>query len=434
MSDLSNAYDAITGKQHKLTNTFNYYDGNQPLVYANERLREVFAGVEARFTENWCAVVIDTVKERIQLRGFEVPASVQGLADSIWEANELSLESDDLHTAALVTGESYLIVQGEGADIQMFYNDPRLCQAFYSFDNPRQMRYAAKMWIDDAGYYRMTLYYPDRFEYYRTAQKATQVSSASAFVPDDTEYPEGQAVNTYGTIPLFHFKTRKRDIQGDLIDVIPVQNGINKLMTDMMVAAEYGAFRQRWTISNADLGTLKNSPNEIWNLPGGDGIGQQTTVGEFSPTDLANYLNAISQLAGDIARITRTPKHYMYGQSGDPSGEALIAMEAPLNRKVQDRIERFTPVWKQVMSFVFQVAGKSVPQSEIIPLFETIETVQPKTQAEIRMLAISAGIPLNTELRREGWNDSEIESLTADKVEDNAQLGDSLLSQFSKGQ
>ena len=46
--------------------------------------------------------------------------------------------------------------------------------------------------------------------------------------------------------------------------MIPLQNAINKLVTDLMVAAEYGAFMQRWIISNADTSSLKNAPNEIW--------------------------------------------------------------------------------------------------------------------------------------------------------------------------
>jgi hypothetical protein len=34
--------------------------------------------------------------------------------------------------------------------------------------------------------------------------------------------------------------------QSDLKKVIPLQNAINKLATDMIVASEYAGFRQRW--------------------------------------------------------------------------------------------------------------------------------------------------------------------------------------------
>jgi adenylate cyclase len=61
----------------------------------------------------------------------------------------------------------------------------------------------------------------------------------------------------------------------------------------------------------------------------------QRATGERSPLDrttLANALTAIDKMASTIAIITRTPKHYFYSQGGDPSSEALIAMEAPLNQ------------------------------------------------------------------------------------------------------
>jgi hypothetical protein len=293
---------------------------------------------------------------------------------------------------------------------------------------------AAKMWVDDAGRYRMTLYYPDRLEYYITDAKAADVTGYGSFHLNTDEGAEGVAVNEFGQIPVFHFRLGTRGYKGDLKDVIPIQNGVNKLLTDMMVAAEYGAFQQRWIISNADLGKLKNAPNEIWNIPAGDGVGQQTSVGAFPATPLENFLKAIEHLAHDISRISRTPKHYFYSSGDSPSGEALIAMEAPLNKKAKDRIERFEPVWKQAMAFALMVGGRQVDPKEIIPVWDSVATIQPRTQSEIRLFDVQAGIPLITSLRREGWSDEEIDQMIQDKETMQKILGDSLLGQFEKGQ
>jgi hypothetical protein len=436
-TDVKLAFDTIMGKREKLADAFRYYDGNQPLVYANERLREVFAGVQVRFLENWCAVVIDACKERLQLNGVTAPDAVQEVVQAIWDTNQLGLESDDLHEAALVTGEAYLVVwPDENGAPEMFYNDPRLCHVFYRGDNPRAVRYAAKLWVDEDGGYRLTLYYADRLEYYRTVQKASAVGDASAFVVDDDEFADGMAANPFGEVPVFHFCLSRRGTlpKGDLENVIPIQNGINKLLTDMMVAAEYGAFRQRWIISNADVGALKNSPNEIWSVPGGDGMGQSTQVGEFQATDLGNYLNAIDQLASAVAKITRTPKHYLYAQGGDPSGEALIAMESPLTRKAEARIERFTAVWRRAMVFALKVAGLTVDVGDVVLKWDKVGTVQPMTQAQVRLLDVQAGIPLVTVLRREGWSEAEIETMQGEMETSGEQLGDAILGKFDKGQ
>lgn len=430
-SDLKKAYEAITGKRAVYSRLFQYYDGDQPLVYASQRLREIFAGVDARFTENWCSVVVDSLKERVELAGLTVPKAYQDLIDEIWQANELGLESDDAHEAALVTGEAFIIAwpDEETGQPACYYNDPRMVHVFYSSDNPREKRYGAKMWKADDGYARLTLYYPDRLEYYRSNQKADNVASAAGF--QSIEEPQ---VNPYGEIPVFHFRYSRRGNKSALTDVIPPQNGINKLLTDMMVAAEYGAFKQRYVISNADVSTLRNSPNEIWNIPAGDGIGQSSTAGEFSATDLKNYLDAISHLAGDVGRITRIPKHYFYNQGGDPSGEALIAMEAPLNKRTGRLIERWESTWKRLAVFLLRIGGVTLAPEDIQPQWLPVETIQPYTRAQIRLLENQVGMPLRTSLRREGWSDAEIEQMEAERETGSNDLGEQILSQFEKGQ
>ena len=265
---------------------------------------------------------------------------------------------------------------------------------------------------------RMTLYYPDRLEYYRSTGKAANVASSRAFVSYNPGEIEGGevATNPYGEIPVFHFRTERRKVKGDVVNVIPPQNGINKLVTDMMVAGEFGAFKQRWIISNADTSNLENAPGMIWDVPAGDGTGQQASVGQFDATDLTNYIKAIDHLASAVAIISRTPKHFIMQQGGDPSGESLIALEAPLNKRCQDHIDKFIPVWKEVIQFMLKVLGSDVEKKDISVVFNKPETVQPKTEAEIRTAGKGAGIPLVTLLRDEGKDKAWIDQMEKDKA------------------
>jgi hypothetical protein len=202
----------------------------------------------------------------------------------------------------------------------------------------------------------------------------------------------------------------------------------------MMVAAEYGAFQQRWIISQGDTSGIKNAPGEVLDIAAGDGVGQDTSVGSFSSTDLDNYLKAISTLASAVGSITRTPKHYFFGQGGDPSGEALIAMEAPLNKKAADRIDRFRPVWKKLAAFICLIEGVAVDPVDITPDFQRPETVQPKTSAEIVKLNTDSGIPLETAVIRAGWPQQEIDAMLKVKEEADAKAEASLANSLVKAQ
>jgi hypothetical protein len=420
VTDLERAYAALASKGVDYDLLWAYYDGNQPLRYSTERLAELFGDIRTRFVQNWCAVVVDAALDRLNLMRFKVtdnePATE--LLNALWQSTELNLDENDVHAAALVCGEGYVVVwPDDTGEMQAYYHDPRLAHLFYEDTNPRQKLFAAKWWIgesDDRRY--LTLYYPERLEYYVSKGKAENVGGAGAF-----EVLAPTEKNPYGVVPVFHFRRERRAIRSELGNATTPQDAINKLLADMMVAAEFGAFRQRYIISQVDPGRLKNSPNEIWALAASDGAGQATSVGEFSQTDLGVYLSAIDKLATSIAIITRTPKHYLFGQGGVPSGEALIAMEAPLNRKVQAYIERFTAVWREVATFLLRLAGLDVDPMTITPVWQPVETVQPLTESIIRQNSVAAGIPLYTQLRREGWTTAELEQMAVDKSEEQQQ-------------
>ncbi len=415
-TDLETAYAALTGKQRGYDLLWRYYEGNQPLVYSTERLREAFAQISTRFTENWCAVVVDSVMDRINLAGFQVAdndAATDAL-NRVFATTELNLDSDDAHLAALVCGEAYIVAwKSEEGETQAYYNDPRTCHIQYDADNPRQKRWAAKWWDDGDGHKRLTLYYPDRLEYWVSTKKSEHVQSAKDFRPAEVPVAE----NPFGVVPVFHLRRDRRATQSEIANALTPQDAINKLLADMMVAAEYGAYRQRYVISQTEPASLKNAPNEIWTLPAGDGAGQATQVGEFAQTDLSYYLTAIDKLATAIGVITRTPKHYFYAQGGDPSGEALIAMEAPLVKKVNRYIERFTATWRKVAVFLAQLEGIDLDEQSVTPLFDDPSTVQPMTRATIRQASVNAGMPLATVLRDEGKDDAYLEQMAQDARE-----------------
>lgn len=443
MNDLQLAYNALSAKAQAYSLLFSYYDGRQPLVYSTERLRAAFQSLDARFNENWCRVVVDSELNRIGIESWAVggdEALSTALSDLMTETG-LVHDLDDTHLAALVTGESFVVAwpdDGTGRPTA-FYNDPRLCHVWYDALNPRVKRFAAKWWTGDDGYQYMTLYYPDHLEYYASDKPATEVASHKAFVP----MTPPTASNPYGVVPVFHFRLEKRANKGLLVDVLPMQDAINKLFSDMMVTAEYGAYPQRYVISMAGVqGKLRNAPNEVWDVPASDGMGQPTSVGEFSAASLTTYLEAMRDLAQTIGIVTATPAHYFTATGTPPSGDALMVMEAPLTSKTQRHInQRFYPVWQEVGAFLLLLAGMTVAAQDVTPGFRSPASTQPRAQAEIRQLSVNAGVPLATVLRDEGWTQAEIDQMEQDKEAEQATatagLGAALLAQqrrFDQGQ
>lgn len=431
ITDLDLAVATLKAKATYYDRLFRYYDGHHPLVYSSERMTDIFSSLNARFTQNWCAVVIDSVIERIQLRRIMVADNEQATdrLDELLNASELTLESDDAHTAALVTGESYIVAwpDEDTGQPEAYYNDPRTVHLFYEANRPRSKRFACKWWIGDDDYRYLTLYYPDRLEYYRSSNKVRSVGDGGVLSSNEVSNGKsfvstGAEMNPFGVVPVFHFRRERRVIASELQNVIEPQDAVNKLLADMMISAEFGAFPQRYIISQGSPGVFKNSPNIIWDVPASDGEGQATSVGQFEATQLSNYLEAIDKWVTAIAIISRTPKHYFFGQGGDPSGESLIAMEAPLNHKAQKYIDRFVATWSELGAFLLRMDGAGdIDDNAIVPVFDKPETVQPYTQALIRKESVQAGIPLMWQMGQEGYTEQELADLEEARGKEAAQ-------------
>ncbi|MCZ2155728.1 MAG: phage portal protein, partial [Bryobacterales bacterium] len=272
----------------------------------------------------------------------------------------------------------------------------------YDSAHPKVKRFAAKWFVMDDERHEITLYYADRIEHWQTDKKDPRSWKAFTLRTTDT--------NPYGVIPVFELQS-----PGEFVKVTTIQDAINKLFSDMMVAAEFGAAPMRWAISQADPGDIKNGPN-VWAwFPAGDGTGQQASVGQFEATQLTNFHDSMDKLANYMAIITRTPKHYLLQFGSNISGEALMTMEAPLTKKVETRQRVFGAVWQEVASFLLKMEGMEVKPADITVIWTRPETVQVYTEAQARQLAVNTGIPLITVLRREGWSDVEIERMQKDQ-------------------
>lgn len=424
-TDLGRALAALHDKAVLYTDLWRYYDGDQPIMYSTAKMREMFKDIDVAFRENWCAVVIDSVMERIHLDRFRFGAE-KGLTEEftqLFSATGMALDESDAHLAALVTGESFVIAwQEEGRELpEVYYNDPRQCVMFYDPDNPRTRAFAAKWW-DDAETHkrRVILYYADRIERY--VSRTPVYEGAFKAAPDQFEAdPELPIVaNPWGEIPVFHFRRERRVIKSELANVIDLQNAVNKTLSDMMVVGEFTSFPQRYIIGNLSKDSkFKNGPNEIWVIPSGDSnMGEQPSqVGQFAAGSIDNYLKALDHFSASIAQITRIPKHYFMDVGREVSGQALLAMEAPLVKKAKRYIDRFSDTWQDVARFMARMAlNIDVPKSMIEPVFDDPETVQPVTRAEIRKVNVDAGLPLRTVLRDEGWDEEEIEQVSQDLV------------------
>lgn len=393
-SDIELAYEAIKAKQPEYDTRFSYYKGEAALRYSTRRLQEAFEDLNVYFSHNVIGLVVSSVLDRLTLKGFSIKDETANNA-----LNQLFLEQDmqllalDVHEAALVTSESFVVVsRDETGELDIYFNDPRATHMFYRSDKPKVPLFAAKYWQDEQSERKyIALFYADRTE---TWSASKNTSTARGFSLESTE------VNESGIIPVFHFRG---DAEFGLSE-ISEQDAINKIFSDMMVASEFTSVRQRVIISKADPGDLRTFEN--WWIPD-----EEAKVQEIGGGDLKAFTDPMDNTLSKLAVATKTPKYFLYTQADVPSGEALLAMEAPFVKKCKQRQESYAVTWTRLCVYLLGLMGITVKDSDITPTWEPVETSLPLTRAQILQTEVSAGVPLEVSAKRQGWAEDEIQQL-----------------------
>ena len=350
-----------------------YYRWSHDLAFASAKFQNTFGALFREFALNLCPAVCDSVRDKLIVRGFgtqEVGEKGSGgvgeknnfgrEARKIWDRNRMATRAGELHKEVLKCGDAYAIVWPDADGRAVIYpNRAESCTAAYDEEMPGRILWAAKYWRTPDKRTRLNLMYTDRIEKYisvreseRTLPEARDFAAygpaESGGVKSQTRNPKSEIPNPYGVVPVFHF-ANNADIgalgTSELESAMPIQDGLNKSVLDMLVAMEYSAYRQRW-VAGIEL-ELDSAGNKI--APFQAGIDHlwvaenpEATFGDFGAANLEGFLKVKDSFRIDICSVTGTPLHYLMPFTGGfPSGEAFRKAEARFIAKVRSRQEAF---------------------------------------------------------------------------------------------
>ena len=411
---------AFNGQALRQAEAIRYYDGDHPLVFSTEKVRKIFPEVtRATFAENWISIVCNAVIDRMGLTGFTVAdnATATEKANSFFDRMSWGALAEEVHQQVVVTGEAFVITDMDEDTPEAYCQPSPNCYAVYDPAHPRKLTAVLKRFLDEDGekaVWRLYVYErtPDGgcilSKFFAPKETGTEAKSYTLDTDGEVELP---------VFPVFHFRADRRQTRPDFADVVPLQDGVNKLFADLMVTSEGCAFPFRALISPSDVNIPAIKPGDFLAIPGSAGDEQPTSIIQLAQANLSIYTEAKRDLAHAMASISRTPRHYFQSQGGDPSGEALQAMEAPLIKKVKRYMARVEGTWCDLCAHMLDLDGMPGVEPEAITAnWDDPRTVQPLSQAQTREINVRAGIPIVTQLRDEGWREAELGQMAEDNM------------------
>jgi hypothetical protein len=475
MTWLKTLQQQLGWRNDRLSTFDNYYRGIHRLQFATPKFQTAFGGLFNAFADNWVPLVVDAVVERLHPIGFRMGADAdKGDIDAqyIWQANSMDSEVKKGFLEAVLREEAYLLVwddedmeyempNGSGKVPSITVQDPSQCIVAMDPENRLKRIAAAKFFADAQGYPCATIYLKDAVYKYRSMTRDPRATetyrnqfnynndrppgggsglvmpgdpfsgsptttdalgfSAFSWAPREVDGEPWPLPNPLGVVPMIPMRNAPRllgESASEIRNVIPMQDAVNKFMTDMLLASEFAAFPQRWGVGLEGVSDgYGTGPGALlWTK------NQDAKFGVFPEMTGEAHVKAIETVVQHIASQTRTPPHYFYLSGHFPSGDAIKSAEAGLVAKVKDKMAQFGEAMEEAVRLCFKMLGddryKAV-DSETIWRDPESRTEGQHIDATVKKIAI--GVPLRQLWEDAGYTQQQIDrfgSMRHDEIRD----------------
>lgn len=430
-ANIEYALSLLKARQASDRKYIRYYGGFFDLAFASNSFHQAFGSWLRKIGYNRCRSVVDAFADRTTVTGWDLPDGADALqqqAEDVWSRNNMSNRQNEIVKEAYRTGDGYVHVwPDEDTGLARLYMNPAYCMVVvYDDEYPDHVDFAVKCWQigrgPDKGKWRLTTYDPSQIVRLITSTRSDNYPEKYNRFTAYNDDGQPEVENPLGEVPIVHFGN-DADTGGygtsELSDVLPLQDGANKALADMLVASEFVAYPQRYAIGvdepERDPVTGKEENpfipgmNRLWTISGSQDGDQPVSFGQFTPADMTQFIDVQDSWDMKIARVSRVPVHWL-NQSGDfPSGESLKTAEAQYVSKVIDRQGSFTSPHSRVMQYALRFEGAGEDEvAPIKPIWMPAESRSEREKWEIAQFKKAANVPVQTIWAENGYTSDQI--------------------------
>ncbi len=403
-----------------------YLAGDHDLAFATQKFREAFGLIFKTFSYNLCETVVDAHADRMEITGFGADDSARSQRmQAIWDVNGMDHREGQIEADQFGYGDAYVIADVVDGEPILWPALPTETRVRYSDQRPGHRVAAARLW-GEGTLWRLNVWTETtlfKYQATRTKGDTTIPTDPRTFLPMDGEAEFPHPVP--GTVPVFHFANNARVNDygvSELRSVIPLQNGLNKTVMDMLVAMEFAAFPQRVAIGIDDedpdtqsaIRDLVTGVNRLITLQGTDG--KDPSIAEFSAANIAQYLDVIQQFERKIAIVTKVPRNYIGDRTADAiSGESKRMDESGFIAKIEDRQRADGQVWSDVAAYVLTAIGMPTTPGEVRVNWKPAAPLSLDERMNAAMQKKALGYPLEVILREDGYEPTQIADILQKK-------------------
>lgn len=385
--------EELMGRRPEIQRHDDYYRGSQKLAFASEQFCKFYGDRYKRFADNWVAVTADAPVERLTVNGMLASGATEADKDlwRVWQLNGLDADSQLGFLGAVNSARSFVLVWGNPDDEEtpeVTFEDASQCVVAYAPGSRRRRLAALKRW-DDGSRAFATLYLPDQvWKFERPVLGRSTSSPQMQAVEDeltswdlrDTGSEPNPQPNPMGVVPVVELPNKPTlvgDPISDVSGVIPMQDAVNLLWSQLFTASDYASFPQRIVLGAEvpEIPILDANGQIVGSRPvdlerfAVDRVmfftGDDVKVTEWTAANLDAYTAVIDIAVGHIAAQTRTPQHYLSGKMTNITGDALLAAETGLVKRVEEKQLWFGQALREMFRLVALAQGNTAKAEDV---------------------------------------------------------------------
>ena len=349
---------------------------------------------------------VDSIAERQSVEGFRLADVEEADKDlwSWWQANNLDIEAPLGYTDAYIHGRSYITISQPDPQLDLGWD---MAVPIIRVEPPTRMYAEIDPRVNKVSKAIRVAYSPDGSEI-AAATLYTMNDTFGWFKADNQWQPWFNYTHGLGAVPVVPLpnRTRLSDLYGTT-EITPelrsMTDAAARILMLMQATAELMGVPQRliFGIKPEEIGVDADTGQTFFDaylariLAFEDPDGK---IQQFSAAELANFTNALDQIAKQVASYTGLPPQYLSSSSDNPaSAEAIRAAESRLIKKVERKNAIFGGAWEESMRLAYRMMkGGDVPPNmmrmETIWMDPSTPTYAAKADAAVKLYAGGVGV------------------------------------------
>ena len=318
-----------------------------------------------RTVAGWCGTVVDVLEERLDWLGWSTVDGDDTLGmQSIYDGNELDVDSGMAHLDALIFGVSFVTVgtglEGEPSPL-ITPHSPKTVTGVWS-QRTRRLEAAVAFEAKDGRPVQITLYLPD---------ETVTVDTTSLWTVVDRDR------HNLGRVPVVMVPNRVRGSRetgrSEISKAVRYYaDAAARTLLGLEVNREFYNAPQRIGLNVSDDMFVDESGNPVspwtsimgrtWNVPPNDDGQPSPDVKQFPPSSPAPYIDQVKGYATLLAAEAGIPPTYLGFQTDNPASvDAIRAGEARLVKRAERRQAAFGRAWREVGRLALLIRDGEIP-------------------------------------------------------------------------